>query len=195
MNELQTKIESLLFLESKQLTFKKIATTCGVPEVDVEKAVRELQMQYDERDGGISIVREGTHVQMMTSPTSAEFIKKYLKDEETGELTRPSLETLTIIAYRGPVSKGEIELIRGVNCSLIVRNLMIRGLIEDVGETETGSPIYRVTLEFLRHIGVNKAVDLPDYEVLNKNDHLQELLEKADKDDFFSSGAATHEIE
>ncbi|MFH1426150.1 MAG: SMC-Scp complex subunit ScpB [Candidatus Kerfeldbacteria bacterium] len=187
MNNLQSKIESLLFLESKPLTLKKIAATCAAPVNEVEEALRQLQAEYDERGGGVVVVLEGGNVQLATSKKNAEFINGYIAAEEAGELTRPSLETLTIIAYRGPVSKSEIELIRGVNCSLILRNLLIRGMVEEVGETESGSPLYRVTLDFLRFLGLNKAADLPDYDELNKNTNLQELLEsRADKDDFFS---------
>lgn len=191
MQELQTKIESLLFLEPKPLTYKKLAKVCGAKVSEVEEAVKALQATYEERAGGVAIVREGSNVQLMTAQTNAEFINEYLKEEGTGELTRPALETLTIIAYRGPVAKSEIELIRGVNCSLILRNLLIRGLAEEVGETDAGSPIYRVTLDFLRFLGVNSTSDLPDYEELNQNVHLQELLEgQADKDDFFAGDLA-----
>lgn len=187
MNEISSKIEALLFVESKPFTFKKLANLCGVDETQIEQAVRELQDTYDQRAGGVSIVSEGANVQLMTAPSQAEFVAEYLDAEQTGELTRPSMETLTIVAYRGPVAKSEIELIRGVNCSMILRNLLMRGLVEEVGETDAGSPIYRVTLEFLRFLGLNKVEDLPNYEDLNDNVHLQELLEQnAESGDFFA---------
>ena len=186
MNTLQSKIESLLFLEPKAMTIKKLSKACDTTEVEVEEAVQHLQQEYEQRAGGITVVKEGKNVQLMTASDYSAFIQEYIKEETTGELTRPSLETLTIIAYRGPVAKSEIELMRGINCSLILRNLQIRGLIEQVGENELGAPIYRVTVEFLRYLGVNKVADLPDYEELNKNVHLQELLESQENpDDFF----------
>lgn len=186
MNTLESTIESLLFLESKPLTIKKLVKLCESEEAAVIAAVEKLQQQYTERNGGVTVVYEGENVQLMTAPRNAEFITQYLNAEETGELSRPSLETLTIVAYRGPVAKTEIELIRGVNCSLILRNLLIRGLVEEVGETEIGSPIYRVTLDFLRLLGVNTAAELPGYQDLNSNIHLQELLEaQKNPEDFF----------
>lgn len=186
MQQLQNKIESLLFLDSKPLTLKKLAHACGVTEAEVEDAVNQLQSLYDQRGGGVMVIKEGKNVQLMTAPQQSDFVRDYLKQEEIGELTRPSLETLTIITYRGPVAKSEVELIRGVNCSLILRNLMIRGLVEQVGETDSESPVYRVTLEFLRSLGVNKASDLPNYKDLNENVHLEELLQnRKDPDDFF----------
>lgn len=188
MNELQQHIESLLFLEAKPFTLKRLAKLCDAKEEDVRSAIEALQKEYSERDGGVAVVYEGENVQLMTSQKSAAFVQEYLDAEETGELTRPSLETLTIVAYRGPVAKSEIELIRGVNCSLILRNLMIRGLISEAGETDIGEPLYQVTLEFLRFVGVEKAADLPDYEELNKNVHLQELLEsQKNPEDFFTN--------
>lgn len=191
MNVVHSTIEALLFVEAKPLTYKKLAKACGVSEAEVENAVRELQRDYEERGGGVALVREGSNVQLMTSPNAADAVADYLKEEETGELTRPSLETLTIIAYRGPVAKSEIELIRGVNCSLILRNLLIRGLAEEVGETDAGSPVYQVTLEFLRTLGITKTSDLPDYGELNKNTHLQEMLERnINSEDFFGTGSS-----
>ncbi len=188
MNELESKIDSLLFLESKPSTIKKLAKVTKSSAEDVEVAIGVLKDEYEKRNGGVTVLVEGDTVQYMTASRNAEFIAEYLSAEDSGELTRPSLETLTIIAYRGPVAKSEIELIRGVNCSLILRNLMIRGLVHTVGETDSGSPIYRITVEFLRHLGISSVQDLPEYEELNKNVHLQEMLEQAlDKDDFFSA--------
>ncbi|PIW36897.1 MAG: SMC-Scp complex subunit ScpB [Candidatus Kerfeldbacteria bacterium CG15_BIG_FIL_POST_REV_8_21_14_020_45_12] len=188
MNELQGKIDSILFLESRPFTLKKLASVTGSTVAEVEEAVQALQTEYEQRSGGVTVVREGNDVQLMTAATHADFVAEYLAEQEAAELTRPSLETLTIVAYRGPVAKSEIELIRGVNCSLILRNLMIRGLVEELGETEAGSPIYRVTVDFLALLGVNKTADLPDYTELNTNVHLEEMLAASpDKDDFFAA--------
>lgn len=186
MHALESTIESILFVESKPLTLRKLAHICNATEAEVDQAVQQLQQTYAERAGGVVIVREGNHVQCSTARENSGVVKAYLQEEYTGELTRPSLETLTIIAYRGPVAKSEIELIRGVNCSLILRNLMIRGLAEEVGETEAGSPLYRVTVDFLRFVGVTRVEELPNYVELNSNVNLQELLaSKSAEGDFF----------
>ncbi len=177
-------IEALLFLDGKPLTFRQLAHATNTSAAEVENAAKELQRITEQRSGGLSLVIEGSTVQLMTSPAVASFVTEYLQGADAGELTRPSMETLTIVAYRGPVPKSEIELIRGVNCSMILRNLLIRGLVDEVGETEAGSPIYRVTTEFLRFLGVTKASDLPDYTTLNQNTHLNELLSQQ-SDDFF----------
>jgi segregation and condensation protein B len=177
-------VEALLFAHHVPVSIRKLAKLTELSEEIVQSTVTALQAEYRDRSGGIVIVLQDGNVQMTTAPETAEQVAAFLKTEQTGELTRPALETLTIIAYRGPVSKSEIELIRGVNCSLILRNLMIRGLVEEAGETETGSPIYQVTIDFLKFLGITDIAQLPDYQELNENVHLKELLEKQSQDFF-----------
>ena len=93
-----------------------------------------------------------------------------------GELTRPSIETLTIIAYRGPITKPEIEQIRGVNCSLILRNLLMRGLVEESESVERLQPVYAISADFLRHLGLHAISDLPDYATLHGDEKISQLL-------------------
>ncbi len=177
-------VEALLFAHHVPVQIRKLAKLTELSEDVVRETVSKLQEAYKQRGGGIVIVQQDGAVQMTTAPETAEQVAAFLKTDQAGELTRPALETLTIIAYRGPVSKSEIELIRGVNCSLILRNLMIRGLVEEAGETETGSPIYQVTIDFLKFLGITDIAQLPDYQELNENVHLKELLEKQSQDFF-----------
>jgi segregation and condensation protein B len=114
--------------------------------------------------------------QMSTAPDSSKMVKDFLKDEITGELTRPALETLTIVAYRGPISKPDLEQIRGVNCSLILRNLMIKGLVEVKSSDKSGEALYNITFDFMRYLGIKKTSELPDYEKLSKNEILEKVL-------------------
>ena len=108
--------------------------------------------------------------------------KDFLKDEINGELSQPSLEALTIIAYRGPISKLELEKIRGVNCSLIIRNLLLRGLIEEKFNKTKNENYYTVTNDFIRFLGLNSLSDLPEYEKLNKLDALNQGLTETEKE-------------
>src|SRR3989344_5983048 len=107
---------------------------------------------------------------LATSADTATAVQKFLKDETTGELTRPSLETLTIIAYRGPVTRSDLERIRGVNCSIILRNLMVRGLVEAREDKRQLTTYYTVSFEFLRHLGLPRITELPEYEALHRAD-------------------------
>ncbi len=170
--KLKDKIESLLFVSSKPLTVKKISDITEKKSDEVKDALEELVTEYDERNGGLVILRNNNEFQISTSPDASKLIKEFLKDETFGELTRPSLETLTIVAYRGPLTKAELEQIRGVNCSLILRNLMIRGLVE-IQEDK-----YVITMDFLRYLGLKSVEDLPGFEKLNSDENLQKLIDK-----------------
>ncbi len=177
----KSEIESLLFVSSRPLTVKRLAEITGHPKEEVAGALEALTSELDARaDAGFVVLRSGDEVQLATSPDNAEMVKGFLKDESFGELTRPALETLTIIGYRGPLTKAELEQIRGVNCSLILRNLMIRGLVETEGgktDDPTAPALYRTTFDFLRYLGLRSTSELPDYEHLRSDENLQKLIE------------------
>ncbi len=179
---LKRSIESLLFVAGKPLSLAAIAALASTDEAAVHAAVKELGDEYRAHSRGMQLAHQGNRVLLVSHPSSAALVRAFLKDEHEGELTRPSLETLTIIAYRGPVTKLELEQIRGVNCSLILRNLSIRGLIEVAegdGKQETR---YVVTFDFLKFLGVSSVRDLPDYEKLSQHETLEKLLhDVADK--------------
>ena len=181
---LKTKIESILFVSNKPTSAKQLArflTREGatVETGEVEKIITELKEKYNIGESGLRIIQAGDEIQMVTGPESSELIKKFLKEDMTGELTPASLETLTVIAYRGPISKPALEQIRGVNCGMIIRNLLIRGLIDFV-ETN-GQSYFQVTVDFLKYLGINSVDELPDYERLHKAENLEQFLEKAEQ--------------
>ncbi len=176
---LSQKIESILFVAARPMSLKKLSEICGADKEAVAKAVEEIAAAYNREERGVRILRNGTDVQMSTAPESSKMVQDFLKDETTGEMTKPSLETLTIIAYRGPISKPELEQIRGVNCSLILRNLMLRGLVEAVGETADTPAAYRVTMDFVRFLGVSSVEELPEYDKLRSHENVVRVLEMA----------------
>jgi len=172
---LKNKIESILFVSGSPIDAVKIAKLLNIKKEDVAKAIEELQEEYKQNERGIQIARVGDRFQVVTAPQNSEEVGMFLRQEVIGELTKPQLETLTIIAYRGPIVKPELEQIRGVNCTIILRNLMIRGLIEE-SELKDGMDTYIVTHDFLRVLGITDVVELPDYEKLNANKNLSDLL-------------------
>ncbi|PIR66658.1 MAG: SMC-Scp complex subunit ScpB [Parcubacteria group bacterium CG10_big_fil_rev_8_21_14_0_10_36_14] len=176
---IKSKIESLLFVSGAPFAIHKIVKLLDAKKEDVEKAILELQKEYKDEGRGIQIAVTTDKYQMITSPDNSKLVEEFLNQEVISDLTRPQLEALTIIAYRGPISKTELEQIRGVNCSLILRNLMIRGLIEM--ETDIGLEKYIITHEFLKFLGVTSVNDLPNYEKLNKDKNLEELLERTEE--------------
>lgn len=187
--QLAQTIESLLLVEPKGFTFKRLAGLTQASADEITQAVADLAQRFTDTQSGLRLVQDGNQVQLTTGPESAATIQTYVKDETSGELTRPSLETLTIIAYRGPIPKSELELIRGINCSMILRNLLIRGLIREEAQEATGESMYSVTVEFLRLLGVSTTKELPEFDQLNKNVDLQTLLGESEQEkDFFLAG-------
>ncbi|MFA5126397.1 MAG: SMC-Scp complex subunit ScpB [Patescibacteria group bacterium] len=169
-------LESLLLVTAKPLSFRELANFLKVSENEIKDLVISLENKYNQADSGIHLAVNNKKVQFITNPSNAQILRDYFKDELSGELTNASLETLTIIAYRQPIAKEELEQIRGVNCSLILRNLLIRGLVEVQEEKADLSPKYAVTMDFIKHLGINSVTELPDYEKLNSDANLEKLL-------------------
>jgi len=186
--DLKNKIESLLFISHKPLSVGELAKLSDGERSAVESVIAELTAEYQDRSAGLEIINLEDKYQMAVRPENSQVVSKLLNTEMSGELTRPSLETLTIVAYRGPLSKAELELIRGINCSLILRNLLIRGLIEARDDKEKGAIVYQITFEFLKHLGLGSVVELPEFEKLNRNNNLEKLLQG------LVSGTAEQEI-
>ena len=171
--KLKSIIESLLFIAHRPLTKKELAKITEQKVGKVEEALKQLVEESQER--GVKIIQNGQEWQMVTDPTNSSIIQKFLKQEVNQELTPASLETLSIIAYRGPIIRDELEQIRGVNCSIILRHLLIKGLIV---EEDKDKQIYNVSLDFIRHLGINDLKELPDYERLNQEVPLSSLIDE-----------------
>lgn len=179
MNQLHSQIESLLFISGQPLSVRRLSELCEATREQIQTALAELADEYAKNHGGVQISHLGDSYQLVTTGAVSSVVQQFLEEEEKKELTKPSLETLTIIAYRGPVTKAELELIRGVNCSLILRNLLIRGLIEEQ-PGEKGLPSrYQVTFDFLHYLGIREPRELPDYDKLNSDENLRKLFEES----------------
>lgn len=126
---------------------------------------------------------------MTTAPEHAELVASFVEEDLHGELTRPQLEALTVIAYRGPITKSELEQVRGVHCGLILRNLMMRGLIQTEEDPAKLQMVYTVTMDFLRTLGVASVAELPEYEALHKEETIDRLL--ADKPEILNPKSET----
>lgn len=179
MSSIKNQIESLLFISGRALSAAKITSLVKSKTEEVKKALDELYQDYQNKEGGIKLFENHGDWQLGTTPENSSLIANFLQEELSGELTRPQLETLTIIAYRGPLEKSEMEQIRGVNCGLILRNLLIRGLIEVKEETKEKIKIIRftVTLDFLKFLGLTSVKKLPRYEFLHSHEAIVRLLE------------------
>jgi len=176
MSNIISKLETILFVASKPLGFKKMAKVLNVPSEELMAALEQLRARYNVPDSGIVLIQNNEEWQLVSNPDNREAAENFLKAEVSGELTRPQLETLTVISYCGPITKPEMETIRGVNCSLILRNLLMRGLIKETEDPTNLLPTYEVTTDYLRHIGLNSLQELPDYDKLHAHPNINEVL-------------------
>jgi len=160
-DDLLRHLESLLFVSSEPAEIAQLATALDMPVADIESAVDEFAERCKWR--GIRVQRKGQRVQLASSPEAAPYVEKYLGLNAVTRLSQAALETLAIIAYRQPITRPEIEVLRGVDCDGVLRTLMARQLIVEVGRLDTvGHPIrYGTTFEFLRYFGLERLDQMP----------------------------------
>ncbi len=179
MSSLNSKIESILFVASKPLSISNISKSLGVSNQDVEESMEEITIKFNSDSSGIYLSRVGDTVQFSTNINNTDDVEHFVKYDISLELTKAQLETLTIIAYEGPVTRPEIEEIRGVNCALILRNLLIRGLITESEVDDKIVPIYSLSMEAMLELGINNVTELKDYDTFHNHEHL--ILENKDE--------------
>ena len=164
---LTAMVESLLFVSSEPAPVGRIAEALAVSVEQVEAALAELRdASQNGASRGLRIQRRGERVQLTTRPECAPYVEKFLGLALTSRLSKPALETLAIVAYRQPVTRPDIEMVRGVNCDGVIQTLLSKGLIEEVGRLETaGRPIqYGTTFAFLQYFGLRGLDELPPLE-------------------------------
>lgn len=160
MKELKGALEAILFTSGEQ-TLHSLAEGLGVMQSEIERTLRELQADYRER--GVRLIRKGDSVKLATAASLEETLRAFHRRERRESLTRAGLETLAIIVHKEPVTRSQIEEIRGVGSERIIRALLMRGLIREVGRSEAlGRPIlYATSLEFLEHFGLETPEEIP----------------------------------
>ncbi len=160
---LESKIEGLLFYKGEEVSVKSLSLLLSVPENEIEEGLKSLEKSLDGR--GLVLVRKDDKVVLGITGELSSIIESIRKDEITKELSKASLETLSIVLYKNGVSRSEIDYIRGVNSSFILRNLLVRGLVEKVIDSNDNRRIlYRPTFDTLAYMGVTSIKDLPNYE-------------------------------
>ena len=163
MNERVGIVEAILFVTGNAVEKKEICRAMELTEGELEETLDALESGYDFDRRGLRLLRFGAHVQLATRPDYAPYVEKLLQPVQKQSLSQAVMETLAVIAYRQPVTKAEIEQVRGVKCDYSVQVLQNRGLIEEVGRKEAlGRPIlYGTTESFLSHFGLSSLDDLP----------------------------------
>jgi segregation and condensation protein B len=176
--DIPAALEALLFVSPEPVTTSQLSVALEVSISEVETGLNQLDGELHTR--GLRLQRHGGRVQLTTAPEMAVSIDRFLGLEATSHLSRAALETLAIVAYQQPVTRPQIESVRGVSSDGVMKSLLGKGLVQEVGRTEgPGRPIlYGVTPEFLQNFGINSLKDLPplNLPVMENGDNHDENL-------------------
>ena len=173
--ELSNLIEAILFWKGEPITLKRLSDITKNEINEIEKALNTLEINLTSR--GIVLMRKDNEVMLGTNKEYGPIIESLIKEDLHRDLGRAGLETLSVVLYLGPVARSEIDYIRGVNSSFIMRNLLVRGLIERVDNpNDKRSYVYKPTFELLSFLGITKVSDLPEYQSFR-----QELVDRKSK--------------
>lgn len=161
--DLPQKIEAVLFWKAEPVSFKKLAGLLDTDMSALKAGIGQLEQALKGR--GVTLVQTDEEISLGTAKELSPLIEKLTKDELTKDLGKAGLETLSIVLYQGPISRSNLDYIRGVNSQFILRSLLIRGLVERVDNpADSRSFLYKPTLALLSHLGISKITDLPEYE-------------------------------
>lgn len=161
----QQLVEGVLFLSEKPLSATQIAEKTNTLVPEILDVLLRLKQEYAHR--GITLLEQAGTFQFVTHPDCAQIIKTMMETENQAPLSTVALETLSVLAYRGPLTKPELEFIRGVQCGTILRYLLIRGLIQKSSAQKHGQSCFEVTPLFLQHLGLTSLDQLPRYQELH----------------------------
>lgn len=167
--DLENKIEAALFMKGEPQSIKSLSVLLKAQESDVEAATLKLGESLKSQGRGIRLIRKDDSVMLSTAPEVSDIIREMAREEYDSKLSQAAVETLAIVVYRGPIIKSEIDYIRGVNSGFILRNLLIRGLVERIASaSDRRSFSYKPSFELLQFLGIENVGDLPEYKDFNE---------------------------
>lgn len=172
MDKTTRAIEAILFLTGEAVAKRELAAAVHLERDTIEVALSQLQAELAEH--GISLVVTATHAQLTTSSSVADLVRQF-KETEAVPLSAAALETLSLVAYRGPLTRFEIEGVRGVDCRRMMRQLVARGLVAKLQKTD-GVTQYDITEDFLHHAGLTRREELPQFQDLSSHERLTAWL-------------------
>lgn len=180
LKEKISALESLLFVSGEPLAFLRLAKILKISDEETKICVQKLAEKYErDPESGLQLIVKDKKVMLATKPENASFVDALTKSTLQENLSKAGLEVLSIIAYRAPITRMEIETIRGVNCSFTLRNLLLRDLIERQGNPEDARGyVYFPTFKFLQLLGMKDITELPDYKILSQDERLKTILEE-----------------
>ncbi len=163
---IKSAFESMMYVWGEPLNAKQAGDVLGIEEAEALQLFRELKDEYDQEGRGLEIREINGAFQFTTREKNAEYIERLCTPVKSKRLSQSALEVLAIVAYRQPVTKGEIEAIRGIKCDRVMEGLVAKGIVEPVGRSQAiGRPIlYGTTDLFLKNFGFSSLKDLPEIE-------------------------------
>lgn len=178
-------LEAILFVSGEALPISSLSIALDSPRETIEEALYALETDYQQSQRGITLKRFGQFVQIASKGEYAAYVERVLQPVQKQSLSQSALETLAIVAYRQPVTRQEVEAVRGVKCDYSLQSLTQKGLIKDAGRKDTlGRPIlYETTDLFLSHFGIQSLKELPMVDVQNKAGSLDEQLDMFGNED------------
>lgn len=177
LEKLKSQIESILFISGEPVKLSRIVKITEAPKPEVENAIMILQGEYASGNRGLIILKKEDEIQMATSPDNSALIDQLVKSEIQENLSKAGLEVLSIVAYRGPMTRMAVEAIRGVNCSFTLRSLLMRGLLERIeNPKDNRGYLYKISFEFLKKLGVESVNRLPDFESLSRDERIDSII-------------------
>lgn len=157
------QLETLLFIYGAPMSYAKAAKSLSLSSEEVVSVAERLRDRLEESESGLTLLFHDNRFQLTTRPEFAQIVETVITSDLKGPLSPSSLETLTIVAYAGPVSRAEVDYIRGVNSSFTLRSLLLRGLITRK-PGEGNNYLYEVSAECLKYFGISEVSQLPGYE-------------------------------
>ncbi|WP_278601282.1 SMC-Scp complex subunit ScpB [Actinomyces naeslundii] len=185
--QLRSAAEAILIVANEPVTTASIADALGIEERSAETLLEHLAAEYrgeapDSRTHGFLLRRAAGGWRFASVPEHAELVEQFIIGGATARLSQAALETLAVVAYRQPVTRGRVAAIRGVNVDGVMRTLHARGLIEEAGAETSGAILYRTTGEFLEYLGIDSLDELPPLApYLPRVEALGEIVEQADE--------------
>ncbi len=161
---LSASIEAILFYTAEPMSFKKLSLLTKASIGEIREAASLLKIRLSESGGGVILLEQHDEIALGTAPEVGPLIEQITREEISKELSKAAIETLAIICYKGPLTRSDVDYIRGVNSTFIIRNLLIRGIIEKLeNPRDSRAMLYGATFAALEYMGVTKIEDLPQY--------------------------------
>ena len=178
MASLKQKVEALLFVAGRPVALADLAKFAQSDEAGIKTALAELERDYQSSERGVQLFQNAGEAQLVSHGETRSVTEPFLKEDIEGNLSRAALETLSIIAYRQPITRPEIDFIRGVNSTIMLRNLLMRGLVDRKRSGKDARMFeYVISFDLLKMLGISKIQDLPEFASLNRSQAMQ-MIEK-----------------